>query len=373
MNNNCQSIIVVGSGKAALLHLNAYIKLWKGKNFPIIYVIAGDVVDYNVKNIVKSYSPFIQFITFRQAAKLNLPSTLIDVCSPSQTHKAVIERMFDIGFTRFLVEKPLVTTIRDLESIKDLSISLMVMQNYMYSKATKKALELIRGGEIIPESMLSLFCKNRIQDTIQMRGFSGCNPPHTFTIELPHQLYLAAAFLGSASVCSVRAQSMRVGNALFSGHGAGHITLEHKKSAANGSINFNSFHFSCLFSNVCVRRVLIAGQDRKTLIIEYPVIKDALVSKIVLKKDGTTIYQEIFKNDDMMARALEYYYTCMKMKQSKYAGGHDYNSLENELMITEALSKNITGSLDSYREENICQECTKVHGQMSAPQPCISR
>jgi len=372
MSSNDHLIIIVGSGKAAMLHLDAYIRLWHEQERPIIYIIAGNVIEVKINEIVKKHPLHIQFIAFNKVDKLNRSYSLVDICTPTQTHKSVIQQMFNIGFFRFLVEKPLVTTIKDIEWITSLNIRIEVMQNYKFSQATTRTLELLKSDNIIPKFMLSFFCKDRTHDTLHLRGFSNAKPPHVFTIELPHQLYLASLFLGFTKYSSCYAQLMQVGQKKYPEHGFGSISLEHSLSDIDGLRLSNSMHFSCLFSKKSIKRVQIIGHDTKIITIDYPSIKGILTSKIRINIDGGTIYEEVFENDDMIRLALGYYYNKIFSDNSTDTARYYYPSMNDTLLLIDALSKSNKNISPFIRTENNCWTCNKFCDQYSISLPCDS-
>ena len=338
MNKKLCPIIIVGSGKATLLHLNAYMKIWHDQEPPKIFIIAGDVIDIEIKDILKKYPLFVQLKNLQQMVELRQPDSIIDICTPTATHRNIIEKMVDAGFGRFLVEKPLVTTADDLEWIRSKNIHVAIMQNYMFSHATQRALDLIQENEIEPKSMVSFFCKDRMQESIKRRGFSGDEPPHVFTIELPHQLYIATEFLGPAKVVAAYAKNMQTDDAVFSNHGTGVIYLEHSRSFSERAQHSTSVHFSCLSSDKPVKCVIISDNNGRTLTIHYPTSKNVLTSTIEIRDNIGNNRKEVFENDDIMKRALEYYYTSLTSDVSDYANSR-YRPIDGALTVIEALSK----------------------------------
>ena len=329
MKNKLTSIVIVGSGRAALLHLNAYMKIWDGQESPQIFIIAGDVIEPEIKDIVKKHPWYIQFKELQQVIQLKQPESIIDVCTPPATHGNIVEKMADAGFFRFLVEKPLVTTIDDLERIKSKKVRVVTMQNYLFSQATERTLDLIRTNEIIPKSMVSFFCKDRTHESVMKRGFDGDDPPHVFTIELPHQLYLATEFMGPAKVEAAYAESMRTGNLVYLSHGTGVIYLEHPCSF--------SVHFSCLSSDTPIKCVVISDKNGQTLTMNFPITKRVLTSTIEIQDKTGSYRKEVFENDDMMKKALEYYYSILTSNTSDYSC---YSSLDGALLVIDAIGKN---------------------------------
>ena len=338
MSNISYPIIIVGSGKATLLHLNAYMRIWDVQEPPRIFIVAGDFVEPEIKNIAKKNPSYVQFKDMQQVIELRKSETVIDICTPTATHGKIIDKMADAGFTRFIVEKPLVTTAGDLERISSRNIHVAIMHNYLFSKATERALGLIQANEFVPKSMASCFCKDRVRESVMKRGFNGDEPPHVFTIEIPHQLYLATEFLGLAKVEAAYAEDMRIDNSVFPSHGAGVIYLEHPASVLDELQNPFSVHYSCLSSDKPIKCVVISGSSGQTLTINYPVSKSALTSTVEIQDGMGNHCIEVFENDDMMKRALEHYYTSLTSDAPSFANSC-HGSKDGAWMVIEALSK----------------------------------
>ncbi|TLU81753.1 MAG: hypothetical protein FDX21_09190 [Chlorobium sp.] len=359
MKNHLQNIIIVGSGKATLLHLNAYLEIRNKQLFNIL-IITGNFVEKEIKELVMQYSQFISFITIYDLKYNHVSCSLIDICTPTETHKNVIQEMVSRGFKYFIVEKPLVTKLKDIEWLKSLNIYIEVMQNYLFSQATKKMIELIRQNEIIPKLMFSFFCKNRTQDTLEMRGFTETIPPHIFTIEIPHQLYLATELLGSAKLVSTYTQNMVIGHNIYKDHGFGFINLNHNNSV-------NSYHFSCLFSDICIRKIFIIDTNNRNIIIDYPNNKELLNSKFEIQIDRNIIHQEKFENDNMIQLALEHYISKLFAIDLYH---HDSNlNYTSNLLVEEALSTcNSNSLLTNF--DNGCRFCKELCKNYSFTLPC---
>ena len=304
-------IAIIGSGRAAVLHLEAYLRLWEREALPQIRIVLGQAIHPRIRVLAKAYPESVYFTTTQEMMKSKQPDSVVDICTPTATHRIVLEELYRHGFSRFLVEKPLVTTKEDLERICSLPIRLALMQNYLFSRATLRVLDLIQSGEILPTSMVSVFDKDRTKDSLAMRGFYNGEPPHVFTIELPHQLYLATAFLGPAHVVSACSGDMVLEGRSLPHHGAGMIQLEHGDAGIGCIQNPSSLHSSCLTSENPVRRVLLTSDDGKTLTVDFPTNQNDLTSRIERKDQTGSVHSELFQDDDMIKMALQHHYTAL--------------------------------------------------------------
>ena len=112
--NKPDSIIIVGSGKAAFLHLDAYTRIWQGDNLPEISIVMGDRKDEGIEKIAQVHNSRVMIKSIEQLRESSDKKLLVDVCTPTSTHRKVIDQMYNLGYRHFLVEKPLVITGADV-------------------------------------------------------------------------------------------------------------------------------------------------------------------------------------------------------------------------------------------------------------------
>ena len=306
------TVVIVGSGRAALLHLNAYLML---ENQPsTIYVVAGSFVEPGILAVADAHPSVVGLVDKYLIAQVAPDKAVVDICTPAATHGEVLRAMVEAGFSRFLVEKPAATTHEELEWISSSDLRLEVMENYLFSEATQRVLDLINRQEFTPRTLVSFFSKDRVKDSTNLRGFSAGHPPHVFTVELPHQLYLAQAFAGPARIESTFTQDMDVLGDIFPNHGTGVITLSHSSSLSESR---KSFHYSCLSSQETVRCFLLQGTDDTTITIHYPTSAptSSTIASLVSITDKNGHHTEVFPNDNMMKRAIGHYYKVLSSDQ----------------------------------------------------------
>jgi predicted dehydrogenase len=323
-----------------------------------VVVVVGNMIE---KEIEKFAIKEPRFICLKHLSELNEivnNQEIIDICTPTETHSEVLFDMVSRGFKNFIVEKPLTTTIGDLEKLKSVNIHVKVVHNYLFSQATRKILELIEQKEIEPVALFSFFCKDRKSDTILKRGFNEASPPHVFTIEIPHQLYLATAIAGKAKVLTASSNAMKINKTVFNCHGFGAVQFEHHSSKNQMAIN--SFHFSCLYSDNCVKRIVIIGKDGKKMTIDYPITPKLLSSNIFLEQNKKLIYQEQFSNDDMLYHALQYYVKNVFIDYDCYGRQYIFDS---SFLLVEAFEQNEESDCN-------CSNCLKVCEKYSISIPC---
>lgn len=346
MNQRLQNIIIVGSGKASLLHLNAYFRIREEQKFNL-FVVAGSRIENEIRELVVKHPGLISLKTLSELKDFDKDPTIIDICTPTETHGEILRELVGVGFRSFIVEKPLVTDLNAITRIRKMNVRIRVMQNYLFSQVTRKAREWIGKYNLKPDAMFCFFCKNRKADTLQKRGFCDEIPPHVFTVEMPHQLDLAYHFLGNAHVVSASCREMEIGRKTFAGHGFGFINLEHPVSG-NDPDKVSSFHFSCLSSANSIKRVIITDGHHKRIEVDYPTKKGIQYSSISLYQENKLLAYENFSNDDMMFFTLKYY--------TEHIFDMENEACDSTYLVIDALTRNSAPESGCECCRNLCQE-----------------
>lgn len=308
-----------------MLHLNSYRRLSHADGNPVVYVVCGDRVDEDVHALLSGEARFATAVQNGDLDSLAEEGAIVDLCTPTSLHRDTLSWLRKRGFKRFLIEKPMACSSKDLDYMVGSDTVFEVMDNYMFSKATARVLELMADG-FTPVTMRSEFSKNRTEDSRNGRGFSNGEAPHAFTVEMPHQLYLATAFLGEGKVISASAEDMETGDSVFRNHGSGRIRLKH-----GGSV---SEHYSNLSASETTRIVRLADDMGNELIVRYFIKGRPLTSSVTfVGKDGSQ-HVELFERDDMMTSAVSHYYSVLSSGQMRT----DRNvAISNTMLIVDAL------------------------------------
>ena len=311
-------IIIVGAGKAGTLHLQSYIRIF-GDSLPLIAVVdikgpAPQFTDLLCRHKLKPLR--VSRLGEIQRNVAHIGPVLVDICSPTDTHVAVIRDAVAAGFDNILVEKPITSVYNDFEFIRTLDINLAVVSNYFYSKLTQVIGEVLTRKPTAPRLVAMNFSKNRIPDTSQCRGFVDTRPPHVFTVEVPHQLYLLSTWVGRPHLISAAVEDMVIGERHFQDHGAGLILCKNYPKRWPGE-ETTSLLWSDLTSHRKIRRVLMIWKDGTVLQADYP-LDNKLVSKLATRENGHLQFR-LFPNDDMLTRNLaSLYYRFLHNQIGKF-------------------------------------------------------
>lgn len=121
--------------------------------------------------------------------------TVVHVCTPPETHADVVKEAFSLGYRRFIVEKPMATSLLDADAMVKLAehggADLLVMTNWSVSVLAAKFRELLdaQGPHALKHLKLAQY-KPRFERTMQ-------NDAHrsAFEVEMPHLLALCLLLL----------------------------------------------------------------------------------------------------------------------------------------------------------------------------------
>ena len=153
--------------------------------------------------------------------------SVVHVCTPPATHARIVAEASELGYRRFIVEKPMTTRPSDAAAMVDLCArglaDVLVVANWSASALTDeiRRVLLARAGTPVRSMLLSQF-KPRFERTMD-------NTAHrsAFHVEIPHLVTLLLALLGDED-CTVVAASctdLRIGDACYPRMGAAELTL----------------------------------------------------------------------------------------------------------------------------------------------------
>ena len=291
-------ILIIGTGKAALLHYRAYCMFVSQEN---IFFIDPYFKQDNNKIIV--------FTSIEEALKkLNVSkkNSIVEICTPWSEFINLIKKCKDNGLYNIIVEKPFIINNDMLDSLcKELNI--VMIQNYLYSEITKTIKKIIKDNNLNIIKISTEFSKNRIYDSGRMRGITNGKIPTVFEIEIPHQLYIVDYLLetgGNEDVYNVVAKDMNLKNYILKNHGFGFIEAKYNNIYIEHISNLMAKSTKKSINIFCEGNILITGD----YIIYDKNLKKTNDGKIIVMKNGKTIYQKVFEVDDNILSCLSDYY-----------------------------------------------------------------
>ena len=86
---------IIGSGRAGVLHLEAYLRIWGAEALPQIQIAMGSFVHPQIRVLSERYSEKIHLTTLRELTRQSQIDSIVDICTPTATHRSVLEELFD--------------------------------------------------------------------------------------------------------------------------------------------------------------------------------------------------------------------------------------------------------------------------------------
>lgn len=155
-------------------------------------------------------------------------ATVAHVCTPPLARVPVIRALGQLGYRDVLVEKPLATSLRDLDEIGDLvaryDLRLGVVSPWLSSSLTARLVEHMRAGDLGRVRRVTIFQhKPRFSRTLD-----GVHHPTAFDIEIPHSVALALVLCGpDAVVCDAACRHMEIDGVVMPFLGGARVRLRH--------------------------------------------------------------------------------------------------------------------------------------------------
>ncbi len=293
-----KQIIIIGTGKAAMLHYRAYCMFVAREN---IFFIDPYFKQSNDKIIV--FPDVEEALEKINSSKENI---IVDICTPRSEFINLIKKCKVNGVYNIVVEKPFIIDSNALNSLCD-GLNLVMIQNYLYSGITKTIKKIITENNLNIIKISTEFSKNRIFDSGRMRGIINGKVPTVFEIEIPHQIYIVDYLLdtnGDEDIYNVVAKDMDLKNCILKNHGFGLIEAKYKKIYIE--------HISNLMAKSTKKSINIFCEDNIEITADY-IIYDKNLKKITngmikVLQNGKILYQKIFENDDNILSCLKEYY-----------------------------------------------------------------
>lgn len=278
-----KDIIIVGTGKAALLHYRSYLKI---KDRGKIYFV--DII--NKSKYIEDIIIYHSIKECIEENKLKVNNLIVDICTPKSEFYNVLDICKKLGINDVLVEKPYIY------NKKYDSLNLVMVENYLYSKVTQYIKNYIESKHKKINMIYTNFSKNRIIDSSMGRGFNN-KVTLNYEIEIPHQLYITNYFLDNYSNCNnliTCSRDMRVGDMHLKNHGYGLIMSKIK--------DVDVIYESNLTSAIVQKRIIICTDDNYSIEGNYAIYTKSLK---LLMKPNVTIYKngkkektKVFNKDD---------------------------------------------------------------------------
>lgn len=316
-----KDIIIVGSGKAALLHYNSYKKL---KNKVKIYFT--DIKNYsNYITNNKLYSTIQECI---KSNDLKINNLIVDICTPKSEFLKIIKNCKSLGIKDVLVEKPFVIDNKTLMKLDNMNI--VMVENYLFSKLTQMIKKYLDENNKKVDLIYTNFSKNRISESIARRGYN-TEVTLNYEIEIPHQIYLTQYFLNNPNsiqndiTCS---RDLKIGDVSLENHGYGLIISRYN--------DIDIIYESNLTSVITQKRIIIRTKDGYTVEGNYAIYsKDLKLIKpanMSIYYNGKIMYSEFIEEDDNFTYFIDAAYSYFN-KEANNPDLVDINTFSNIMYL----------------------------------------
>lgn len=302
-------VIIVGFGKIGQIHYNCY---KKNHYLPVhvrcIVDPAIELVDFSfgsdTPHLLKSTDDI------DSSCQVNDDFLIVDICVPNELHYSEFKKAYNMfPNAYFFIEKPVCATVQQFDEIISLSHRVLVCENYLYSTTSQFVKDIIVNYSLCVKSIKTVFNKNRIKDTLQMRGVaSGGKIQTAFDIEIPHQISIASDIAGRVTAHRViKCDPMIYGDVSISHMGSCEIQLEHQS-------NVLSQHLSSL-TQVRARILEISCNDKIIILADYPA-GDSFNSKVSIYR-GEHLIASYALLDDTITTMIKYFVTIIVLSGNK--------------------------------------------------------
>ena len=292
--------LIVGFGRAGRdLHLMCLRKA-QNKHKHLMSQRVG-VVDPRIDYADVADGTISFFRHLEEVSGFDPATTVVHICTPPGQHLAVLRQVSELGYTKILMEKPLVTSLDELDELVHLdaqrNLDILVVANWLSSSLTAQLKSLIDSGQFGPlESLEIEQHKPRFSRTL-------ANPGHTnaFDVEMPHQTALALYLAGQhVEVIEAQISDMKVGSVIIPRMGMARLEFLH----AGGVRSVLCSSLMAPYRKRSVKLTFAAHQ----VVGYYPASGDDSYSVIKhYDQEGHLLHSDVLEDDVLTNAFIEYY------------------------------------------------------------------
>ena len=289
--------LVVGFGHSGHFHLDALRKLEREHTAEEFAHEPVGVVDPYLDrlDVHGDDGPLTFFRTLEAARGEFAPDlTVVHVCTPPATHAEVLRAAVEAGYRKFVVEKPMANTLRDVESIRRLEeahddVQILVVANWLVSRLTdavgRHLAETEPGVQVTDVALRQ--AKPRFS-----RSLANYSHKSVFDVELPHLVALACRLFGTdLRLVTAHCTDMVVNDVRLPSMGTGHIGL-----ATRDGTRIRLY--SDLASPLRERSIRVAWSDGRSLWGHYPCSSLDHHSQLMLVDESERLVDRAIFYDD---------------------------------------------------------------------------
>jgi len=215
------------------------------------------------------------FGSLRETEAYVAADPVVHVCTPPDAHLPVLAEAVELGYRRFIIEKPLASNLADAAEIMRLErqhdLQIVVVANWLSSTLTRAIKEEIEAGRRGNVRSLHIFgCKPRIA-----RSLFSDSHRSAFDVEVPHFLALALHLCGPGSTLQrATCDDLIVDERRIEAMGSATMLLQ-------AEAGYEALIETHLASPVRERRIAVEFEDASKLVGHYPCGSPEIFSQVV--------------------------------------------------------------------------------------------
>jgi predicted dehydrogenase len=247
--------------------------------------------------------------------------TVVHICTPPSTHLDVLREAARHGYSRIIVEKPLVDRVTDLSPLHSVvnehRLVVFVVANWLSSSLTSRLRKLLRER---PDRRWSKVTISQVKPRFT-RSLSNAKHETIFEVEVPHQIALSLLFGGGElEVRGAECSDMIVNRTRIPHMGKVTITLEDKRGRV-------IVVHSDLTSPIRQRSIEVLFEDGTRTVGYYPSTEADSFSQLLTFHKGhdSPVEHEILLDDPLSAFMNEVY-DYFERDGSRPASDVDFNT-----------------------------------------------
>ena len=306
--------LIVGFGRSGRdLHLRCLRKL-PHRQIGVVEVDAAPLSRVNLPEVEV-------FQSLAEARHRFDEETVVHICTPPSTHLDVLRKAARCGYSRIIVEKPLVDRITDLAPLHALvnqhKLVVFVVANWLTSSLSTRLRQLLQKR---PDRRWSRVTISQIKPRFA-RSLSNSGRETIFDVEIPHQIALSLLFGdGDLEVRGAECSDMVVNRTRIPYMGKATITLEDKQGRV-------IVVHSDLTAPIRQRSIDVLFEDGTRAVGYYPSTEADNFSQLLTfqKAHDAPIEHEILLDDPLSAFMNEVY-TYFEHDGSRPTSDVDFNT-----------------------------------------------
>jgi predicted dehydrogenase len=293
--------LIIGDGYSARsFHLPALERIARQAGGPDDLPLTGVVEPRLDARRVAARPQWLEFFGSLEESREHVADDpVVHICTPPDAHLPALAEAAELGYRRFIIEKPLASDLADAAEIMRLErehgLQIVVVANWLSSSLTRTVKEEIAAHEARnPVRALNIFSsKPRIA-----RSLFSSSHRSAFDVEVPHFLALALHLCGPGSTLHLATcDDLIVDERRVAAMGSATMLLE-------AETGYEALIETHLVSPVRERRIAVEFEDGSRLVGHYPCGSPEIFSQVVRVPAGGVPGPPTLLEDDTVYRMI---------------------------------------------------------------------